>query len=759
MRLFVNYDTKELVQGLGLAQRVNSITFKRGDSSRVEVVFCRGAQVLELPAGSAGKFGLKARGRYESGYIVSALSWEKESNDSLVAYVFAPNFLTNELNTILKINGNPEDDLASIALMGEIRWTEPNAETPENPYVSSTRVFEAIVANNVNQGNEGVPVDANPPVAQQLDALEGGLDALREEVDGKADRDELPDYSVTNVAYVSINGNDATGQFGREDKPFATLKAAAEAGFARTSNTWCDLQGNEPVAYAGLINNQYVLLGYSGNIVGSTNPGHMRQAGFFWSPARVDRVGNYLACYWYDITTDTRIVDFSNPDAPVGIDLPSVAYSFIHNDRLYCLTPDGGFEFRELSNPAVVAGTVPNPAPAGIQWMNQAGGYAYAYNWETYELVVLRLSDFAVSSYPCNYSSGWYWVYCRPWGDRVFFMDYDNVAICAFTPDGPVQYNYDASQLSSLLLDGVLGDLWAVKHGGTRVKLQVNGADITETATSFAPTADNCVLFSVINGVWFRYGPYGVSADGVKFQHQETFTIQMGEGTFVLDENECPLFPRIQLRGLGPAFTKVNQVSQNYSLSPVRYANQTYLWVALLALDGVTIHNGCFQGNTSLNLVDSVLFNEVQANDMIRCRPDINFAGNPVSFKAYRIYSCDFPDGIIVTGGAYHSRLVSLNGPVGAKAAWEGNYGNTGTTASVTTFRCKASTVTDTALTIGPNADYLFVGCTFTNLNKINKSQNPDGVKIRFVNCAMPQAIFNTLSSDANCSLSGCYGY
>jgi hypothetical protein len=163
VRCYIDLDTQGLVSGLGTRTPITSLPFKRGDSSRIELLFFRGITQTELAAGATAVFGLKEKGKYDGEYVVLAGEWAKEGEGATALYVFTPNFNTVALNTLLASGDlDDENDVASIELMGEIEWQIDGQ-------IYSTQTFAAIVANDVNKGNEGTP-QTNPTPDNWLDA-------------------------------------------------------------------------------------------------------------------------------------------------------------------------------------------------------------------------------------------------------------------------------------------------------------------------------------------------------------------------------------------------------------------------------------------------------------------------------------------------------------------------------------------------------------------------------------------------------------
>jgi hypothetical protein len=218
VRLFVDLDTKTIVASAAERAARSSLSFKRGDSSVIDVYFLQEGVVQELGDGSeTGKLGLKELEDYGGDYIVSALSWTKVGTGADTYYRFQPSFNTVELNELL-INGTvsqyvadqaaryaltglsagtivgqednttfwkvktgsnldssagwePAPQLDDVSLMLEIEWIVAGA-------ISSIGTVTATVPNDVIKGAEGIPTEGTPPYPTP-DELEAQFTALR----------------------------------------------------------------------------------------------------------------------------------------------------------------------------------------------------------------------------------------------------------------------------------------------------------------------------------------------------------------------------------------------------------------------------------------------------------------------------------------------------------------------------------------------------------------------------------------------------
>ena len=160
MKLHVDLETLQLIEGPGFRNPVTALRFKRGDSARLEVSFLESGST-PASIGDSGsleiQFGIKPRNRYDIGYLVHSADWTMPAPDAeSPVYQCSPSFNTVELDSALGVGSSTGNELSEITLMGEITWREGGGDP------TSTRTFLVIVENDVNRGTEGVPTNADP---------------------------------------------------------------------------------------------------------------------------------------------------------------------------------------------------------------------------------------------------------------------------------------------------------------------------------------------------------------------------------------------------------------------------------------------------------------------------------------------------------------------------------------------------------------------------------------------------------------------
>ena len=206
MKLYVDLETLELIEGPGFRTPVSAIRFKRGDAARLEVAFLSGGSVrthLGLPSAVELQFAAKQEGGYDLGYLVHSSSWTMPAEGSASpVYECAPSFNTGELNDALGVGVSGGSEAASIDLMAEITWRVGGG------LPTSTRTFRITIDNDVIRGTEGVPVSAAPPYpapgAIEMTTRRGipdGYAALDSE--GRVPGSQLPDGMRAELASPS----------------------------------------------------------------------------------------------------------------------------------------------------------------------------------------------------------------------------------------------------------------------------------------------------------------------------------------------------------------------------------------------------------------------------------------------------------------------------------------------------------------------------------------------------------------------------
>lgn len=183
MKLYVDLESLQLIEGPGFRNPITSLRFKRGDAARLELAFLRNGSTsvtIGDPEDLEIKFGIKPRSRYDVGYLVHTDAWTMpDAGAESPVYQCSPSFNTVELDSALGVGSSTGSELSEITLMGEFTWREGPGEP------TSTRTFLVVVENDVNRGDEGVPQSANPaypsPESIVLKSNEGYDVTLRNE--------------------------------------------------------------------------------------------------------------------------------------------------------------------------------------------------------------------------------------------------------------------------------------------------------------------------------------------------------------------------------------------------------------------------------------------------------------------------------------------------------------------------------------------------------------------------------------------------
>jgi hypothetical protein len=223
VKLHVDLETLQLIEGPGFRNPVTSLRFKRGDAAQLEVMFLDGG-TTPVAIGDPGtleiQFGIKPRNRYDIGYLVHSADWTMPAPDAeSPVYQCSPSFNTVELDSALGVGSATGTELSEITLMGEITWREGSGEP------TSTRTFLVVVENDVNRGTEGVPQSAEPayPAAASIELV-----ARKGVANGYAGLDSGGKVPAAQLAITAASISDSTTT-GR-----ALIKAASAASARST---------------------------------------------------------------------------------------------------------------------------------------------------------------------------------------------------------------------------------------------------------------------------------------------------------------------------------------------------------------------------------------------------------------------------------------------------------------------------------------------------------------------------------------------
>jgi hypothetical protein len=197
VKLHVDLETLQLIQGPRLSSAVNSLRFKRGDAARLQVVFLENG-ISPVPIGDPDaleiQIGIKPRNQFDHSYLAHSAVWSMPAEgDDTPTYECELSLNTLQLNSALNVGSATVEELPEITLMGEITWREGNGEP------TSTRTFLVVVENDVNRGTEGAPSDANP----------GNITTIAD--------DTVTNAKLANMATATIKGRITAGTGDPED--------------------------------------------------------------------------------------------------------------------------------------------------------------------------------------------------------------------------------------------------------------------------------------------------------------------------------------------------------------------------------------------------------------------------------------------------------------------------------------------------------------------------------------------------------------
>lgn len=149
MKLYISTDTNTFIQEPLFPAPLQSVSFKRGDSATVELIFVSNSTSLSAISGKQITFGIKETGKYDGSYVVLAEDYTVNE----YSYILKPSFNTVALNSLLNSgDGNDSNDIGSFSGMLEVTWSDNGIDW------YSTNTISAIVNNDVNKGGEASPL-------------------------------------------------------------------------------------------------------------------------------------------------------------------------------------------------------------------------------------------------------------------------------------------------------------------------------------------------------------------------------------------------------------------------------------------------------------------------------------------------------------------------------------------------------------------------------------------------------------------------
>jgi hypothetical protein len=262
VKLYVDLDRLELIEGPGFRNPVSTLRFKRGDAARLEVVFLTNGTTptaIGDPETLEIHFGAKLNGQFGTDYVVHTADWTLPDPEATTpVYSCTPSFNTTALNEALDLGGG---ESAEVALMGEITWRDGTGEP------TSTRTVLVIVENDVNRGTEGTP-QVNPNPAEWL-AEHGVTVVYRTAYEGHPDT-SLPEvFETPATGTISILGIPADGDLVSITHP---AKTAENFVFKTTAVDPFEVQIDPGDALVCLQNLAYAIDANSAIISSSTYP-------------------------------------------------------------------------------------------------------------------------------------------------------------------------------------------------------------------------------------------------------------------------------------------------------------------------------------------------------------------------------------------------------------------------------------------------------------------------------------------------------
>lgn len=213
MRLYIDLDTRGFVESQSFPRAITAIALKRGDNVPIDLSFVRGGVIQELDEGATGKIGIKPRGQFGSPfYLALDAEWEKSGSGDTAKYSLSLNLNTSEIESAFLA------EPASVLAMLEAEWIESGLRT-------SSATLDVEIQNDVNRGNEGVPIDGTPayPDATDLLTKSGNLADLTDPAVARTNLELGTIYDATNAQRLA--GSNGTRTFVSGDRVRVTDQA------------------------------------------------------------------------------------------------------------------------------------------------------------------------------------------------------------------------------------------------------------------------------------------------------------------------------------------------------------------------------------------------------------------------------------------------------------------------------------------------------------------------------------------------------
>ena len=157
MRIDIDLDDDRIVSSPGVKSPVTLLQFKRDTSAELQVRFWSAGIQTALPAGAAGKFGIKPVSQYDTTPLVAADAWTLTGSGATAVYTFAPDFNGASLAALLGSgDGNTANDLDSVAGILEIFWLADGKR-------HRTQTVPVIIANDVIKDSDATPLTLATP--------------------------------------------------------------------------------------------------------------------------------------------------------------------------------------------------------------------------------------------------------------------------------------------------------------------------------------------------------------------------------------------------------------------------------------------------------------------------------------------------------------------------------------------------------------------------------------------------------------------
>lgn len=168
MTFYFDLDLHRLVEGLAVRRSIRGISVRRGDTYTFDVKFCQNGVVVD-PGAISLYFTVKELGLYDQNPpLVLVGPFAKSGTGATAVWSAVAVFGTTPIDTLLGVDANSANDIASYSAMGEFSFQNGSAAI-------STDAFSVVIQNDLYRSGDTPPP---PALATGSSVYLSGITAL-----------------------------------------------------------------------------------------------------------------------------------------------------------------------------------------------------------------------------------------------------------------------------------------------------------------------------------------------------------------------------------------------------------------------------------------------------------------------------------------------------------------------------------------------------------------------------------------------------